>query len=200
MGGLNSGSFAAGGTLGLCLGFVLGGIIVQFASWRWVIWVVPIITIPLSAVSILLIPNNQRARGSDDNKMDIPGVVVLTGIDDFPIMLQETDTLCRTGSLILLIFSLSQAPITGWGKARVLAPLVISIAMVVAFFVWQTRLNEKHALIPPKMWFIPNFLVLIFVSFCTQIYLTGPILVFSEFWPVEYDWSALTIGLHVYGF
>ncbi|EJD00111.1 MFS general substrate transporter [Fomitiporia mediterranea MF3/22] len=171
--------FAAAGTLGLCLGFVLGGIIVQLASWHWVVWVVPMVTVPLSTISIFLIPGKRDRDGHKDKKMDIPGVLVLTG------------------SIILLIFALSQAPDSGWGTARVLAPLIVSVFMMVAFFIWQTRLHEEHALIPPKMWFIPNFLVYIFVSFCTQIYLTGPILVFSEYWPVAYGWNPLTIGLHV---
>jgi hypothetical protein len=69
--------------------------------------------------------------------------------------------------------------------------------MIVLFFVWQTRLPEAHALIPPRMWFIPNFLVLVFVSFCTQIYLTGPILILSEYWSGAFGWDPLKIGLHV---
>ncbi|KAF8968804.1 major facilitator superfamily domain-containing protein [Flammula alnicola] len=150
--------FAGAGTLGLCAGFVLGGIVVQFATWRWAFWIVPMITIPVSAASILLIPGSRTATGSKshDKRMDIVGVFILT----------------------------------------VLTPLIISVLSFVVFFFYQTRLNENHALIPPKMWFIPNFLVLVFVSLCTQIYLTGPVLVFSVFWPAAYQWSPLTIGLH----
>ncbi|KAG6917175.1 hypothetical protein DXG01_003611 [Tephrocybe rancida] len=172
--------FASVGTLGLCLGFVLGGIIVQFATWRWVFWVVPIITVPLSVASMFIIPSGKHAAEIKTNKkLDVPGVVAFTG------------------SIILLIFALSQAPIVGWGTARVLAPLVVAVTMMVGFFLWQTRLHDEHALIPPKTWFIPNFFVLTLVSFCTQIYLTGPILVLSEYWPAAYNWGALTIGLHV---
>ncbi|KAF8970726.1 MFS general substrate transporter [Flammula alnicola] len=143
--------FAGAGTLGLCAGFVLGGIVVHRTA---------------------------TGSKSHDKRMDIVGVFILTG------------------SIILLIFSLSQAPTTGWKTPRVLTPLIISVLSFVVFFFYQTRLNENHALIPPKMWFIPNFLVLVFVSLCTQIYLTGPVLVFSVFWPAAYQWSPLTIGLH----
>lgn len=101
-----------------------------------------------------------------------------------------------TGSMILLIFSLSQAPSIGWGTVGVLLPLAISIVGFVLFFFWQTRLDQHQALIPPRMWFIPNFLVLVLISLCTQIYLTGPVLIFSVYWPAVYGWSALEIGLH----
>ncbi|KAI0072730.1 MFS general substrate transporter [Panus rudis PR-1116 ss-1] len=171
--------FAAAGTLGICLAFVAGGAIVQFATWRWVIWVIAIISIPLSALSLLLIPHTELDSRARRQRLDFPGVFLLTA------------------AIILLIFALSQAPTVGWGTARVLAPLVTSIATLGVFFFWQTRLPEDTALIPPHLWFIPNFLVLVFVSFCTQIYLTGPIFVFTEYWPAAYNWSPLTIGLHV---
>jgi hypothetical protein len=101
------------------------------------------------------------------------------------------------GSIILLIFSLSQAPSIGWGTAGVLVPLALSMIGFVGFFFWQTRLDESQALIPPKMWFLPNFFVLVFISLCTQIYLTGPVLILSTYWPAAYIWSPLKIGLHM---
>jgi hypothetical protein len=138
------------------------------------------ITLPLAAFSAFIIPGGLKVthHNAKTEKLDIFGVAALTG------------------SLILLIFSLSEAPVRGWGTAEVLAPLIISLLMLVVFFWWQTQLEEANALIPPSMWFLPNFLVLVFVSFCTQIYLTGPILVFSEYWAVAYEWSPLTLGLH----
>ncbi|KAH8101907.1 MFS general substrate transporter [Cristinia sonorae] len=170
--------FAAAGTLGICMAFVIGGALVQFATWRWVVWIVAVVSLPLAAISTILIPKTENDPAAKNQKLDVPGVFAFTA------------------SIILLIFALSQAPSFGWGTARVLAPLIISGALFLAFLYWQTRLPEDTALVPPNMWFIPNFLVLVFVSFCTQIYLTGPILILSEYWPVAYRWSPLTIGLH----
>ncbi|KDR69690.1 hypothetical protein GALMADRAFT_282590 [Galerina marginata CBS 339.88] len=170
--------FAGAGTLGLCCGFVVGGLMVQFATWRWVLWIVPMITFPLSTISIFLIPGSEVTTDNGKRKMDFLGVSVLTG------------------SIILSIFSLSQAPSIGWGTTGVLLPLTISILGFCLFFFWQTRLDKNQALIPPKMWFIPNFFVLVLVSLCTQIYLTGPILIFSVYWPAVYGWSPFKIGMH----
>lgn len=168
----------------------------QFATWRWLFWVVPIITVPLSAASMFIIPSKRATETKSRKKMDIPGVFALTGKK--PLQTTNTSFHNISGAIILLIFALSQAPIVGWGTARVLAPLIVAIVMMVGFFFWQTRLHDEHSLIPPKTWFIPNFSVLTLVSFCTQIYLTGPILVLSQYWPAAYNWGALTVGLHVY--
>ncbi|TCD70034.1 hypothetical protein EIP91_005286 [Steccherinum ochraceum] len=171
--------FAAAGTSGICAAFVAGGAIVQFTTWRWTWWLVGCISLPMAILSLLLIPGRQVRSQIKSQRLDIPGVFFLTS------------------SIILLIFAFSQAPTVGWATARVLAPLIISVALILAFLWWQTRLPEDTALIPPKMWFIPNFLVLVFVSFCTQIYLTAPILVYTEYWPVAYSWTPFTVGLHV---
>ncbi|KAJ3871151.1 MFS general substrate transporter [Lentinula edodes] len=172
--------FAAAGTLGLSLGFVLGGVLLQFATWRWVLWIVPVLTIPLSIVSYFFIPKKIRLLSTHSQKrLDVIGILTLIG------------------SLILLIYALSQAPINGWATSIVLAPLLVSLFMMGIFFFRQTRLPEYQAVIPTKMWFIPNFSVLVFISFCTQINLTGPILVLSQYWPIAYNWTPLSIGLHV---
>jgi hypothetical protein len=130
--------------------------------------------------------------------MDTIGVLAITGR-----LLNVANVITRLNaflvSIILLVFSLSQAPVLGWGTARVLASLIISILLMIGFFIWQTQLPVDHALIPPRLWFIPNFLVLVLVSFGTQIYLTGPVFVFSVYWPIAYGWGPLSIGLHVYG-
>ncbi|KAJ7163868.1 MFS general substrate transporter, partial [Mycena crocata] len=170
--------FSSASTLGVCLGFVLGGVIVKFSSWRWVFWVIAIVAVPISLASIWLIPVDSIKMNTQKKNMDIPGVFLLTA------------------SIILLIFSVSEAPSIGWGTARVLAPLILSVLLLVGFFFWQTRLDPKNALIPPKMWFIPNFLILIMVSFGNQLYFIGPVVLYSVFYPSVYDWSPLTIGLH----
>ncbi|TFK67273.1 MFS general substrate transporter [Pluteus cervinus] len=170
--------FASAGTLGICLGFVLGGVIVKFASWRWVFWAIASASIPTALVSIWLIPVDTLKVPKSNKKMDFPGVFIMTS------------------AIILLIFALSDAPKIGWVTARVLTPLILSILMICVFFWWQTKLSDDHALIPVDMWWIKNFLILILVSLGNQAYFIGPVVLYSVFWPVAYEWSPLTIGLH----
>lgn len=48
-------------------------------------------------------------------------------------------------SLVLFIFAVTSGSINGWGSARVIAPLVISVVLAVAFFVIEASLPEGYA-------------------------------------------------------
>lgn len=50
-----------------------------------------------------------------------------------------------TAALILLIFALTEAGNGGWARAIVLAPLIISIALIAAFFTWEAHINPDKA-------------------------------------------------------
>ena len=53
---------------------------------------------------------------------------------------------------------------SGWGSAGVLAPLIIAVLLVFGFFYFETRIPADRAAIPPRTWFLPNFLVLFFTA------------------------------------
>jgi hypothetical protein len=44
-----------------------------------------------------------------------------------------------------MIFALTQGANDGWGKAGVIAPLVISVVMIFTFFVWEWQAKETDA-------------------------------------------------------
>lgn len=50
-----------------------------------------------------------------------------------------------TASFILFIFAMTEGSAAGWGSARVLAPLIISIFLIVAFLVYETRIPASKA-------------------------------------------------------
>lgn len=55
----------------------------------------------------------------------------------------------------------------------VLAPLVISIAMIAAFFVWEARTNQEYAAFPPRTWQYPNFPVLFATALSIFLWFTN---------------------------
>jgi hypothetical protein len=65
-----------------------------------------------------------------------------------------------TAALILFIFAVTQGSNNSWGTAGVIAPLVISIFVFIAFFTYEWWIDENKAALPPKMWFYDNFSVL----------------------------------------
>ncbi|KAG8693514.1 hypothetical protein FRC09_010458 [Ceratobasidium sp. 395] len=145
------------------LGTMVGAILVQYASWRWIFWLISIIAIPISIACVLLIPKTPRNPEHKKTKFDFVGVFMLTV------------------SAILFVYALTSGSVEGWTAAGVLAPLFVSIALATSFFVWETRIDERNASLPPKLWFYPNFAVLFAVAlmpyFCLPLgVVAGPIM------------------------
>jgi MFS family permease len=106
---------------------------VQYASWRWVFWFATLVGLPVAGLCAWLIPpqvlTEDRIQPSREKlrRLDIPGVSGLTA------------------ALILFIFAITSGSTAGWKTAEVLAPLIISIFMIIAFFVYETRIPEQRA-------------------------------------------------------
>ena len=50
-----------------------------------------------------------------------------------------------TVALILFIFAITSGSGSGWASAQVLAPLIISIVIIVAFFLWERWISPDIA-------------------------------------------------------
>jgi hypothetical protein len=127
-----------GGHLGLALAVIAaaqllaGGLLVIYASWRWVLFVnVPVgIGVALSALAVL--PGTARRPG----RLDLPGAI--TG----------------TGGVAALVYGLSNAATSPdgtshWGDAKVIAALTAGVVLLAAFAVIETR--SRQALLPVRL-------------------------------------------------
>ena len=109
-------SAIAGG--GSAIGLLLGGILTEWLSWRWCLYVnVPIALLAVIGALILL---KDRA-GTQDAHLDIPGVIL------------------GCGGLVAIVYGFSQAESHGWTSTEVLTVLSAGVALLVAFTWWQTR-------------------------------------------------------------
>ncbi|KAF9070287.1 major facilitator superfamily domain-containing protein [Rhodocollybia butyracea] len=175
------GAFGGSGAVGNALGVVFSALFVQFASWHWLFWFSALMAIPIAGICFLLIPSRPddptRAKASVQS-LDIIGVSILTI------------------ALVLFIFALTSGSSVGWGTARVIAPLVISILMVVGFLFWETRVPEEYASLPPQMWRIPNFGVLFGISLTPYLWWTSTFLLITSQWQDEFLWSPIKSGIH----
>ncbi|CAE6446291.1 unnamed protein product [Rhizoctonia solani] len=140
------GLFGAMGAIGNVLGTIIGAILVEYTSWRWIFWLIAIIAVPISIISTILIPKTARNEENKKTTFDFVGVFLLTV------------------AVILFVYALTSGSVEGWRAAGVLAPLFVSVALAVAFFVWEARIDEDSAALPPKLWFYKNFAVLFAVA------------------------------------
>ncbi|KAI0919870.1 hypothetical protein AcV5_001822 [Taiwanofungus camphoratus] len=178
------GIFGGCGAVGNVLGFIIGGIFVEYASWHWVFWFVAMVAFPIAGLCILLIPPDERVanvdmQGPKWKSLDLIGISILTA------------------ALILFIFALTSGSTDGWGSAMVLAPLIISIFMVVGFFYYETRIPPSRAAVPPRTWFLPNFSVLFGTALLPYFWWTTIFSTFTTLWQDVYHWSAISTAIHI---
>jgi predicted MFS family arabinose efflux permease len=58
---------------------MVGAIFVQYASWRWIFWLIAMIALPIAAACIYLIPTTPSHADSKISQLDFVGVSTLTG-------------------------------------------------------------------------------------------------------------------------
>jgi len=119
------GAIAGGGA---AIGLLLGGILTEWLSWRWCLYVNLLFAIPAAATAFVLlvnVPNPQRPR------IDIPGVLLVT-----------------TG-LFGLVFGFSNSETHGWGEPLTIISLLAGAALLVAFVLVERRV--AHPLLPLRV-------------------------------------------------
>ena len=114
------GVFAAMEGLGSGLGLLLGGILVQAVSWRWVFFV----NVPVAALVAALAPRYIPSPARIARRFDLPGAATAaTGVG-------------------LVVLGLSQAAQHGWTSSTTLAPLAAGFAALVVFVLIESRTAE----------------------------------------------------------
>lgn len=50
--------------------------------------------------------------------------------------------------------------VEGFNHSSFIAPLTLSILLLVFFFVWEAKIEEQNAMMPGKIWRKPNMILL----------------------------------------
>ena len=113
----------AGG--GGAIGLILGGVLTEYLSWRWCLYVNVAFAALALAGAIPLIRNQPRNPGA---RLDVPG------------------SLLAAGGLVGIVYGFSQAATSGWGAAATVGPIVAGVVLLGAFVTVEQRV--AHPLVP----------------------------------------------------
>ncbi|KAL0244039.1 hypothetical protein I308_105302 [Cryptococcus tetragattii IND107] len=121
----------------------------QQAGWRWFFRMMAIIIVPFGVSALALIP--KTAGDLSDRLSPRDKLKRLDVVGCFMMLV----------SIILLILGITLGASYGWKKPGFLVPFLLCWPIFVAFFIYEARLSEGYALIPPSFWKIPNMTLLI---------------------------------------
>jgi EmrB/QacA subfamily drug resistance transporter len=119
------GAIAGGGG---AIGLLMGGVLTEYASWRWTLLVSAPIAI-VAAVAALRFVSESKAEGN--TRYDLPGAL--------------TSTL----GLVSLVYGFTKAADDGWDSATTIAYLAAAVIFLVGFVVIELR--SSHPLLPMRV-------------------------------------------------
>ena len=174
------GALAGGGA---AIGLIVGGVLTEYASWRWCLGVnVPFAII----VAVAAIPLVHESKAHGDTRYDVPGVLM------------------ATAGLFSLVYGFTEAArakspedptstaVLGWTAPSTLAWLIAAVVLLVAFVIWESR--ARNPMLPLRVVLDRNrggaFLVFTFVGaglFAMFLFLT-------YYFQVNLGWSPLKSG------
>ncbi len=112
------GIFGAVAVGGAAIGLLLGGVLTEYLSWRWCLYVNLLIAIPAALAAMSLLRNEAPAVKP---RLDIPGTVTAS-----------------TG-LFAIVYGLANAQTHSWGDALTVGMLAAGVALLAAFVAIQRR-------------------------------------------------------------
>jgi EmrB/QacA subfamily drug resistance transporter len=102
---------------GASLGLVLGGMITQWASWRWVFFINVPVGIAVIALAPRLLARSQRKRGT----FDVAGAIT------------------STGGMAALVYAFINAATAGWSSRVTISAFASAVVLLAAFVLIEAR-------------------------------------------------------------
>jgi EmrB/QacA subfamily drug resistance transporter len=123
---------------GAAIGLILGGVLTEYASWRWCLGV----NVPIAlGAAVAAVPIVRESKASGDTSYDIPGALL------------------ATLGLVSLVYGFTEAAkqknpgqsteVLGWTASSTLFFLIAAAVLLIAFVGWELR--AKNPLLPLRI-------------------------------------------------
>jgi EmrB/QacA subfamily drug resistance transporter len=163
------GAIAGGGA---AVGLVMGGVLTEYANWRWCL----LVNIPIAAIALFAaIPLVPESRAKGNTRLDVPGAVVVTL------------------GLVSLVYGFTKAATDGWGASATLTFLIGGVLLLVLFAILQ--LQSKNPLLPLRIVLNRNRGGAFIASLLTGAGLFGSFLFLTFYYQATLGYTPLKAGL-----
>jgi EmrB/QacA subfamily drug resistance transporter len=157
--------------LGVAVGPVVGGAVVQGLDWHWIFWLnVPVGVIAVALAAYVLGESRGGAR-----RLDPLGLLL------------------SSAGMLLIIWGVVDGPGHGWSSARVLSMLIGGGGLTVAFLAWQRR--NPTPMLPLPLFRSRGFSLVNVVTLTFSAGTFGAVFLLAQFFQVVQGLSPLDSGL-----
>jgi EmrB/QacA subfamily drug resistance transporter len=169
--GLALGAWGAVGGLAIAIGPLVGGAVVEGASWQWIFW----LNVPIGIVLLPIARARLTESHGPSTSLDLPGLVL------------------ASLGLLGIVFGVVRGNDHGWTSGTVLPPIVIGGLLVAAFIAWELRAREP--MLPMHLFRSRGFTVTNATSLLMFFGMFGSIFLLAQFLQVVQHYSPLEAGL-----
>ena len=169
--GLALGIWSGVSGLGVALGPVVGGAVVDGFSWHWIFWLNVPIGIALVPVALALLT---ESRGPN-RTLDLPGVAL------------------ASSGLLGVVFGIVRAQALGWTSGTVLASMGAGLVLLAGFVAWELR--APAPMLPMRFFRNRAFAATNGASLAMFFGAFGSIFLLAQFFQVAQGYSPLEAGI-----
>jgi EmrB/QacA subfamily drug resistance transporter len=157
--------------LGVAVGPVVGGAVVEGLDWHWIFW----LNVPVGVVAVVLAATVLDESRGGARRLDPLGLVL------------------SAAGMLLVIWGVVDGPDHGWASARVLAMLIAGAALLAAFLAWQAR--NSTPMLPLSLFRSRGFSLVNLVTLTFSAGAFGSVFLLAQFFQVVQGLSPLDAGL-----
>jgi MFS family permease len=167
------GMYGATASVGFVAGQVLGGVLVQYTSWRAVF----LVNVPVGVLAVALAPRllAESRAPHGGRRLDVTGALLVTA------------------AVAALVFAVSQVGVAGWASPVVLAALALAVAAAAAFLAAERR--HPDPLVRPDLLRLPGLRTASSMNLLLGLWNGGEMIVLSLYFQQVLHYSALATGL-----
>jgi len=169
--GLALGVWSGVSGLGVALGPLVGGAVIEGISWQWIFW----LNVPVGIVLAPLAARRLTESHGPAGRLDLPGLAL------------------ASIGLLGVVFGVVRGNPAGWGSLEVVAPIALGAVLLVAFVAWELR--AAAPMLPMRFFRSRQFAATNGVSLAMTFGIFGSIFLLAQFFQTVQGYSPLEAGL-----
>ncbi|MDX6249909.1 MAG: hypothetical protein QOF10_3269 [Kribbellaceae bacterium] len=157
--------------LGVAVGPVVGGAVVDGLNWQWIFW----LNVPIGVLALPFAARVLTESFGGSKRLDLVGLVL------------------SASSVLAIVWGVVHGADDGWSSARILTALIGGGALLVAFLVWESR--TPAPMLPLRLFASRAFSVVNITAFTFSVGVFGSVFLLAQFFQVVQGYTPLQSGI-----